>query len=154
MHNNILNITLKNKQKGKLICTCIVCQKWFQWAPFKVCVYSLTLRVTEGSVFNIKSSMGDKFIGMEIDSNRMAIFSVSAIFWNIFTVSGKAKVAKKDVPGAWAWQVDLSSLHGLLQVCLGAMLTGNLTQEELCTPMPHCALSYLVYSAPVFCGSF
>lgn len=46
----------------------------------KAHAYSLTICVTEGFVFNIKPSVCDQFIGMEVDCDRIAIFSVSVVF--------------------------------------------------------------------------
>lgn len=71
----------------------LVCQAWFLKGfslKIKVHTYSLTVCVTEGFVFNIKPSVGDQFIGMEVDCDRIPIFS--AVFWKSFTVSGKGKV--------------------------------------------------------------
>jgi len=46
----------------------------------KVCAYSLTVRVTEGFVFHVKPSVGDQFIRMKVDCDRITIFSVSVAF--------------------------------------------------------------------------
>lgn len=61
----------------------LVCQAWFLKVfvlKFKVHAYSLTISVTEGFVFNIKASVGDQFIGMEVNCDRIAIFFVSVVF--------------------------------------------------------------------------
>lgn len=59
---------------------CQVCFLEVFSVKLKVHGYSLTIGVTEGFVFNIKPSVGDQFIGMEVDCDRIAIFFVSVVF--------------------------------------------------------------------------
>lgn len=58
----------------------------------KAHAYSLTVCVTEGFVFNVKPSVGDYLVRMEVDCDRVTVFSVSVAFRKSFTVSSKAKV--------------------------------------------------------------